>query len=103
MSGLLGKNDLLAGALTEIYQVPAGTITAATINVCNRNASPCIINVALSDGPPTNADYIEYNLELCGSGVIERTGIILSDGQTINVRSDVANVSAQVWGWEEVI
>ena len=105
-SGRLGAADLAATTNTAIYTVPASTVATVNVNVCNRNAANVEVRVALLDGAIgtlVNEDYIEYDTPIQLNEVLERTGIVMSVGQTIVVYSDTANVTAQVWGWEESI
>jgi hypothetical protein len=103
-SGRLGAVDILATTNTAIYSVPSGKVATVNINVCNRNAAEIAIRLAVLDGAIgtlANEDYIEYDVPMFDNGVLERTGIVISDGQTVVAYSDTANVSVQVWGWEE--
>lgn len=103
-SGRLGAEDLAATTDTTIYTVPASTVATVCVNVCNRNASNVTVRLAAVDGligALTDADYFEYNTILLLNEALERTGIVMSAGQTIVAYSDTANVSVQVWGWEE--
>ena len=103
-SGRLGAADLLADTDTEIYSVPSGKVATVSVNFCNRNAAQVIIRLANLDGLIATLsleDYIIFDLELCNNSPLERSGIVMSAGSSIVVRSDTANVTAQVWGWEE--
>jgi hypothetical protein len=102
-SGILGtQSSLLANTLTSIYTVPADTVAYMNFNVVNTNATPVRVRVALSaTGTPTAAEYIEYNAEIAGYGILERTGIALQSGKRVVALSDTANVSISVYGVEE--
>lgn len=105
MSGKLGAADLLAATNTEIYICPTGRVVTANVNMCNRNTTTTTIRLAITDNgisSLSDADYFEYDLELCGSGVLERSGLVLSSGQSLVAYSTNVDVSVQVWGWEEV-
>jgi hypothetical protein len=105
MSGKLGSADLAAATNTEVYVCLTGTISTVNVSFCNRNALPSDIRLAITDTgllSLTDADYLEYDLELVSSGILERTGIVLSEGQSVVAYSALAEVSTQVWGWEEV-
>ena len=82
-SGILGTQaSLQANTLTTIYQVPADTVSYLNFNVVNTNATPVSVRVALAaSGTPTAAEYIEYNAEIAGYGVLERTGIALQSNK----------------------
>jgi len=102
-SGILGTQaSLQANTLTTIYQVPADTVSYLNFNVVNTNATPVSVRVALAaSGTPTAAEYIEYNAEIAGYGVLERTGIALQSNKVLVALSDTANVSISVYGVEE--
>lgn len=101
-SGKLGKAALAAAADTDLYTVPAGTVATANINLCNRTTSAVTVRLAIRSAALADADYIEYDAALPANGVLERTGIALSAGETITVRASAAGVSARVHGFEEV-
>jgi hypothetical protein len=102
-SGILGTQaSLQANTLTTIYQVPANTVSYLNFNIVNTNATPVSVRVALAaSGTPTAAEYIEYNAEIAGYGVLERTGIALQENKVVVALSDTANVSISVYGVEE--
>lgn len=101
-SGQLGVSDLSATTNTTVYTVPASTLAALSINVCNRNASQVTIRLALAaSGTPNAAEYIEYELAVSGYGAIERSGLVLDAGKQVVAYSSAANVSVVVVGFEE--
>lgn len=102
-SGILGTQaSLQANTLTTIYQVPGNTVSYLNFNIVNTNATPVSVRVALAaTGTPTAAEYIEYNAEIAGYGVLERTGIALQENKVLVALSDTANVSISVYGVEE--
>lgn len=108
-SGRLGKALLAAITDTKLYTVPNGTVTTATLTLCNTSAAPVAVRVAVATAAaPTPADFIEYDVVLGvvgapgGSSVIERTGIVLSAGESVVVRAGAAGVAARLHGFEEV-
>ncbi len=105
MSGRIGNVDLAASTITDVYEVPASTMASININVCNRNAAPAYIRLAISDvaGVQDNDEYIEYDAEVPANGVLERTGYVLSAGQIVTAYSDTANITVTVVGIEEAI
>ena len=103
-SGKLGSADLAAGADTLLYTVPASTVATLNIRITNRNSVPAKIRVAIGAGAaPAAADYIDYDVSVGASGILEDTGIVCGAGEKVWVRSDVANVSVRVHGFEEVV
>ena len=104
-TGRLGAVELSSGVMTAVYAVPANTVTTVNLNVCNRNLTQMSVRIALINGTVgslSNADYIEYDTLVLGNGVVERTGIVLQAGYTLAVRSDVSNVNAACWGFEDL-
>ncbi|KKM86591.1 hypothetical protein LCGC14_1277480 [marine sediment metagenome] len=104
-TGRLGAVDLSATTNTLVYTVPASTIATVSINVANRNATPIAIRLAHLNGAIGtlgNEDYIEYDFVIPGNETLERTGIVMAATHTIVAYSDTANVSVQVYGWEEL-
>jgi len=100
-TGRLGTADLAAATDTSLYTVPADTFSVVTLSVCNRNASSAKIRVAVSaSATPANDEFIEFDSELVGNSVIERTGIVIDATKILVVRSDTINVSAVVYGIE---
>lgn len=100
-TGILGTADLLSATNTTLYTVPADTFSVATVSICNRNASPITIRIAVAaSATPVNSEYVEYDSTIPANGVLERTGLVLEAGKLIVVRSSGANVSAVVMGIE---
>lgn len=106
-----GRLGALTGAttttLTEIYQVPANTVSTVSICLCNRSTEARTIRIAHIDADTVASvageDYIEYGAVIPASGVLERTGIVMAAGHILAVYSSAINVSSQVYGWEESV
>lgn len=108
-SGRLGKALLAAATDTKLYTAPDGTVATATLSLCNTSSAPVAVRVAIAtSATPTPADYIEFDVVLdvvgapSGSSVLERTGLVLSAGESIVVRAGAAGVVARAHGFEEV-
>ena len=100
-TGRLGTADLAAATDTTLYTVPADTFSVLTLSICNRNASSARIRVSVSaSGTPANEEFIEFDSEIVGNGVVERTGIVMDANKLLVVRSDTINVSAVAYGIE---
>ncbi len=104
MSGRLGIADLAATTDTTIYAVPGTKIATVNVSFCNRGGAAAKIRLAMVDGAVgdlADEDYLEYDADVPANGVLERTGIALSGGETVIARSDVVDVSVRVHGFEE--
>ena len=100
-TGILGANDLAATANTTVYTVPADTFAVVTVNVTNRNSQSRNIRVATADDDtPTDAEWIEFDTEILGNGVIERSGIVLNEGKKIVAYTNSTEVNIVVYGIE---
>jgi len=100
-TGRLGVADLTVAENTVVYTVPANTFAVISVNLCNRNNSAVGLRLAVSSTTePSSAEFIEFDVEVGGKGVLERTGIIMGAGQRIVAYSSAANVSVVVFGIE---
>lgn len=103
-TGRLGAQNLSAATYTAVYTVPASTFSVVTLSICNRANQACSVRVAITTttppSTPGNGEFIEFDSEILGKGVLERTGIVLDAGKIISVYSSAANVSAVAWGIE---
>lgn len=101
-TGILGlPQDLLASADTSCYTVPPDTFTVLTVNVCNRNATPITVRIAVAaSATPGNSEFIEFDSQIVANGVLERTGIVAQAGKQIVVRTSNNNVSVVCYGIE---
>jgi hypothetical protein len=100
-TGRLGIADLAANTLTTLYTCPVQTFTVASVSVCNRNSTDVTLRMAISESDtPTNAEYIEFDVQISPNGVLERTGLVLDAGKKIVVRSNDDDVSVVAFGIE---
>ena len=100
-TGRLGAADLSAATNTTLYTVPASTFAVVTVSICNRNATNVTARLAVATtATPGNAEFVEYDVTIGPSGVLERTGIVLDAGKLIVARTSAANVTAMVYGIE---
>lgn len=100
-TGLLGQQALSAATYTTVYTVPADTFTVFAVNVLNRGTTVATIRIALAAGStPTAAEFIEYDVAVGASGVLERTGIMMNAGKNLVVYANTSNVSVNAFGIE---
>ena len=100
-TGRLGTADLAANTNTTVYTVPASNFAVVTVSICNRSTTQRSVRVALATADtPTAGEWIEFDTSLVGNGTLERTGLVLSEGQKIVVSSSSIDVSAVVYGLE---
>ena len=102
-NGVLGTRSMLAGIAQNVYVNNYSDSSIVTVNVCNFNHVSTKISMAISTlghAGITAGEWIEFGTELLGKGVLTRTGLAVTSGQYIVVKSSESNVSAQVWGVE---
>ena len=99
---VLGKAKPAATTDTTIYVVPGATEAQCNLFVCNQGGSASLVRVALieSGGTLSVDDYIVYDLSLPANITYPITGLALSTGTTLSVRSDTGNVSFVATGLE---
>jgi uncharacterized membrane protein len=99
--GRLGVAELTADTDTEVYTASTGAaVSILVLNAANASAK---VKLAIVDGAVAdlaNEDFIE-DTTLPAKDVLERTQIVLGEGETVVVRSDVAGVVVRVHGYEE--
>ena len=102
--GYLGKTKLAANMNTAVYSVPAGKFTTANVAMCNIGDASAKIRLAIVDGAASDLadeDYIEYGVDIPAGGVLERTGLTLSAGETVVAWADKNTIVVRVHGYEE--
>lgn len=100
--GMLGRLDVPAGADAALYTCAAGAGATLNLSMCNRTASVATVRVAItSGGAPAPADYVEYDTQLPANGILERTGLVMTAGEKLYVRADIAGISARAHGFEK--
>lgn len=100
-TGRLGAEDLAAATDTTLYQCPADTFSVVSVSLCNRGNQATGVRIAVCDSAtPDDSEYLEYDAEVGGKGVLERTGIVMQAGKFLVVRASSVNVSAVAFGIE---
>jgi len=101
----LGKQDISSAATRYVvYTVPSATQAVVNVIVCNRNSSVVKIRIAMEDSGSSamaDEDYIEYDADIPGNSVLERTAISMAVGEIISVQSDTTGVTCVVQGIAE--
>lgn len=100
-TGRLGVSAIPATTNTTVYTVPTGYYTVCNVSITNRNTAAIAIRLAIaSTSSPNVQEWIEYDTQIVGKGVFERTGLVLDAGLNIVVYSDTASVGCTVYGIE---
>ena len=102
-SGTLGRQNLQKDQPTVLYTCPNELLATASINICNRGASETFIFISISDTDShDDSGFIEFNTILPPFGVLERTGVVVSQNKRIIVTAETDDVSAVAYGFEDV-
>lgn len=103
-SGRLAAVNPSSLTLTTVYTAPANKFGVVTINVYNQGSANSTVELSIvaSSGttPTAPQDFIEYKTVLDAGAQMERTGIVLSDGQTIKILTSGSDIGVMVWGIE---
>jgi hypothetical protein len=71
-----------------------------SVNILNIGNQACGVRLALTDNPiPAASDWMEYDTELMGKGVLEREGIMIGAGERLVAWSNTDLVSINVFGF----
>ena len=101
-SGNFGTSELLADIDTLVCTLSATKVTTLNILFSNRNATEVKIRVYLGTAvSPLPENNVAYDVSVPGNWTAEYTGIVCSPGEKVWLRSDTANVSCRVHGFEE--
>jgi len=108
-SGRLASLDISNAATdVQLYAVPTNKTASFTISMTNRSASPVKVRIALTDSTSIGLDeFIAYDQTIYGNETLERSGLVLTQGQFVYIRSSavavggVGGVNAVVYGYEE--
>lgn len=101
-TGILNSTNILLDNVSyAIYGLPVAPENAYSvvdINVCNRGYTDANIQIYLSNETDGEDFDIESGIAVTGSNVYLITGVALSAGDVIYVKSDQPNVSVSVYG-----
>ena len=105
-TGVMGRYSLSAATDTQITTTPSsGRYQAMTVNFCNTNNAAVTVRLGVSTTPTSMSagNYLEYELSLPAYGVLERTGIIVSNGYAIGARASTTGVAVVAWGIDQAV
>lgn len=96
-SMIFGKANLVAGVEQQIgAAIPANQTAVANISFVNRGSVPVRIRLAFGSAiVAAEGDWIAYDRILLPNCEYEKTGCLLTEGEKIFVRSDLATVSVR--------
>jgi len=100
---ILGTAKPAANTPATLYSVPVGRMAVVNVAACNTGTAAAKLRIAVSpNAAPADSEYIEFDVSLAATEVLERTALSLAAGQKIVVRADSATVTFNAWGIEEV-
>tara|TARA_X000000368_G_scaffold294106_1_gene233984 strand:- start:6372 stop:6692 length:321 start_codon:yes stop_codon:yes gene_type:complete len=104
-SGILGQSALAATTNTTVYTVPASTHAVVNVSILNRSSSSAAtVRLALSStGSPSTAEWIEWDVSVPKSAVLERTAISLNASKNVVAYTSGSDVSVSVYGIEQAV
>lgn len=101
-SGTLGQSAPSASTNTTVYTVTSGKTASTTVSFCNRGSVAVLVRLAVcATSTPASAEYLEYDASIPANGTLERSGIVASSGKLFVVYASTANVSVNIYGFEE--
>lgn len=100
---ILGTALPAANTLATLYEVPTGRRAVVNVGACNKGTALSKVRVALTaSATPAESEFIEYDVSLAATEVLERTALSLAAGQKIMAQATTATVTFNAWGIEEV-
>lgn len=101
---VLGQIVPSANTLTPLYTVPGGiSASVSSVIICNQNLTTILfrISIAVNGEADDPKQYLYFDLPLESNDTfIATVGISLASGDIVNVQSDTANVSFNIFGVE---
>lgn len=98
------KVSLAATTWTAVYTVPASTESTVNVRLTNRTTAGIKCRVAISaTTTPTDADYINYDVEIPANGILEATGLVCAASERVTVYAAATGISVRVHGFEEAV
>ncbi len=103
MAGFNNSVSLAANTNTTLRTVTTGLTASFTTNFVNRNSFPVTVRLAHAcvSATPAVDEWSIYDINLPENSVFEKTGLVAVAGKLIVVQSNNANVSVQIYGFED--
>ena len=105
MSGKFASAAPAAATNVELFAPDdAAGAESAILSMCNQTDGEVAVRVAITDsGLPSlgRKDWIEYDAPIPPHGVLERTGLVISNPQSLVVHTNTDGVSFVLYGFEE--
>ena len=100
MTGILGGWELYKGIAQAVYVCNKTEASVVSVNICNRGNLAAAISMAISSSETVinNSSWIEYDSPLRAKGTLVRTGIVISPGQYLIVKSSQSLTNAVAYG-----
>lgn len=96
----LSSVSCAVGQNTTAYFNGSDEAYIVAVNVCNIGNQACGFRMALTaDITPVAGEWIEYDTEIMGKGVLEREGVVIGPGERIVVWSNTDLCSVNVFGF----
>lgn len=101
-TGRLYTPTQLGTGNTTIYIVPTGYYAVCNVSLTNTGTASSTIRLAIaSSATPGIAEWIEYDTNIVGKGVFERTGLVIQPGFYLVALASIGSViNATVYGIE---
>jgi hypothetical protein len=97
MSGRYGKAASIKDQNVTVCTMPE--LATINIEVVNCEKSVAYITLAISEtDTPLDTDYLEYEVELKGSGVLIRSAVVVEANEKIVVHSTNSNCCVRIHG-----
>lgn len=102
-AGKLSNGNPTALTTTLMYTVPSGKSASVNINVVNTGLVAERATLYISDSTTTdNTKILEWRtLVPASGGVLERTGLMLSEGERVYVLCSSSNFAIRIHGFED--
>lgn len=101
--GVLGQQAPAAGALVDVYTVPAGKVAHIRIAVANRSAVPDSFRVALSvaGAPIASSHYVAFDMPIAENDSVLSGPLVVKSTDVVRVYSGLGDLTFTVTGLEE--